>query len=584
LRRDTGKELNTHIALKARISTTNLIPVKIRVARTSVFLLLTLLALSISLGYFSIVLSRDKKGDFSAGNVKEHIFVISREPHSIEHPLERGKVRDYLSRELESMGIEPSYYPYDSVKVRNRPGEYISICNVYAKAEPLDRTDCSFILLVAHMDSRFRNKVKGKYVYSFGAADDGYGLGVILESVRVAMLYRDRWKQGIKILFTDSEELNLDGMRMAIKYNPEIFDNVGLVINIEARGVKGPALLFETSPGNKNLIRLYKNARYPSAYSITASAYSKMPNFTDFTLLRDSLPGLNFSVIDNLNYYHTDKDCFSNISLSSLDHYGMQITPLIEEYLTSDQYASPSALKCSDNQIYFTLPLFGIISLSQGLFLGMNLGIFLLLALLTIILVKGSRISLIKALKTALITLLYTLFAALTGFLVSYLTAAATGQKFSPVWVVHVKYEYHIILTLLIIQLIGYYCLWRWFIRKRYGFTEAVTGNLLLVAFVSGIIYIFTGENFFLSVPLMVSTISFLIFFCTRCSLPNMFSSLITILLVVPFMYILVVALTIGSQALFSVLSILMFVLLMQDASAFFRKIGLSDLSSNFDS
>ena len=63
------------------------------------------------------------------------------------------------------------------------------------------------------------------------------------------------------------------------------FDNVGLRINVEARGPWGPALLFEACPGNSKVMDLYaSNASYPYTYSLTTVVYEFMPNFTDFTI------------------------------------------------------------------------------------------------------------------------------------------------------------------------------------------------------------------------------------------------------------------------------------------------------------
>ena len=86
-------------------------------------------------------------------------------------------------------------------------------------------------------------------VWSYGAADDGYGVGVILETVSQALKQRSDWKQGVKVLFTDAEEVGMMGMTAIWENNREVFDNVGLMINIEARGPGVPALLIDTCPG-----------------------------------------------------------------------------------------------------------------------------------------------------------------------------------------------------------------------------------------------------------------------------------------------------------------------------------------------
>ena len=53
---------------------------------------------------------------------------------------------------------------------------------------------------------------------------------MILELVRGALEYAEGWCQGLKILFTDSEERNLDGIRCALERDNALFDNVGLVV------------------------------------------------------------------------------------------------------------------------------------------------------------------------------------------------------------------------------------------------------------------------------------------------------------------------------------------------------------------
>ena len=54
------------------------------------------------------------------------------------------------------------------------------------------------------------------------------------------------------------------GMKAIWENDREVFDNVGLVVNVEARGTWGPALLFEAGPGNSKVQELYASAAsYP---------------------------------------------------------------------------------------------------------------------------------------------------------------------------------------------------------------------------------------------------------------------------------------------------------------------------------
>ena len=53
--------------------------------------------------------------------------------------------------------------------------------------------------------------------------------------------------------------MGLLGAKEEMNNNFSLYDNVEYVVNIEARGIKGPALMFETSSNNKKVIDLYKN-------------------------------------------------------------------------------------------------------------------------------------------------------------------------------------------------------------------------------------------------------------------------------------------------------------------------------------
>ena len=196
---------------------------------------------------------------------------------------------------LRDMGGKPEILEYDSIPCKF--GGTMDIADVYCRFDPLGgEASGTYLLLVAHLDSRFPEVTpRGDTVCSYGAADDGYGLGVVLELVRGALTYAGEWCQGVKVLFTDAEEHELDGIRCALERDNHIFDGVGLAVNVEARGVRGPALLFETSEGNAALMDFYTGyARFPYTYSLTSTVYGMMPNSTDFSYLSPLFPGFNF--------------------------------------------------------------------------------------------------------------------------------------------------------------------------------------------------------------------------------------------------------------------------------------------------
>ena len=372
---------------------------------------------------------------FSSARVVEDIRVISQKPHSVAHPDERAQVREYLIDRLESMGADTvMQFCYDSiVGPQNKHVEYtFDAVNLLAEFAPASETvSGTDLMLVAHYDSRYSQPMPRDTVWSYGAADDGYGVGVILETVSLALKNRGEWKQGIKVLFTDAEEPGMKGMKAIWENNREVFDNVGLVLNVEARGTWGPALLFEACPGNAKVQELYAStAAYPFTYSLTTVVYQFLPMFTDFTIVKDELPGLNFSNIADVNHYHTDLDNFSNISEKTIQHYGSQILPLTMEYLIGEEYADKDYLRSDSDKVNFTIPLLGLFSFSKVGYIVLCVAVFVLFLLAFALEGLRGRIKAAKVFGFSLKVLGGSVLALLIGEGFAYACAAAAGAEF----------------------------------------------------------------------------------------------------------------------------------------------------------
>ena len=374
---------------------------------------------------------------FSSARVVEDIAVISKEHHSVAHPEERAKVREYLVERLQGLGADTvKIYGYDSlVGPKNRHVVYtFDADNILAEFAPENASDSTaYLMFVAHYDSRYSQPMpKQDTVWSYGAADDGYGVGVTLETVSHLLKQRADWKQGVKVLFTDAEEVGMYGMTAQWENNREVFDNVGLMINIEARGPMGPALLFETCPGSEKIMDLYADAaKYHYTYSLTTVVYTFMPNFTDFTIVKDYIPGMNFSTITDVNHYHTDKDNFSNISEKSIQHYGEQILPVAQEYVMNDKYADKDYFRAENDTVNFTIPLLGLFNFSKTIYMIINV-VFFVLFLLVFGLekIRGRLKSAAGVFKVSAIIFGSAIGVLLLGEGVAYVCAAIAGAKF----------------------------------------------------------------------------------------------------------------------------------------------------------
>lgn len=508
-------------------------------------------------------------GSFSAERVYDDLKFISKEHHSIEHPVERERVRSYYYDRLSEIGCNPEIIRYDSITLYK--GIPVNIANIYCEIPPLtannDSQKVTNVLLMAHIDSRFANKFRQDTVYSFGAADDGYGCCSILELASVLMKERNLWSQGMKIMLTDSEEVDLDGVKCAMKYNSNIFENVGLVINIDARGSKGPALLFETGLNNEKVYDLYKSAKYPYSYSFTTRLYRYLPNYTDYSPLSETIQGMNFSCLDNVNIYHTDRDNIDNISLYTIQHYGEQIESILKEYLTKPEYSSLKALDGTKDAVAFTVPALGLFTFSKG---GYALWNAIALALFCIILcfsIISGRIHAGRPFISALKKFVSAIVVVAFGILVSWIASIASGVDFKLFGIVAgvMQSRLIIICTVVLVSAItlAFYVTGRRnsinrvtanAIRRsasssgasRYAF-ESLYGIMIILAIAAAGSYIYIGENFFFTMPVLVAAVAVILWRVTRwrgwlilCCIAIMLHSF-------SFCYIVSVGLTIGA-------------------------------------
>ena len=521
--------------------------------------------------------SADAEG-FSAARVVEDIAVISKDHHSVAHPQERAQVREYLIDRLEGLGADTVMtFRYDSlVGPENRHVEYtFDAHDILAEFAPLEGTGNSpYLMMVAHYDSRYSQPMPKDTVWSFGAADDGYGLGVTLEVVSQLLKDRKEWKQGVKVLFTDAEEVGMMGMKAILQNDKHVFDNVGLMINLEARGTYGPVLLFETCPGNEKVMDLYADAaKYPYTYSLTTTVYKFMPMYTDFTAVKDEIPGLNFSNIADVNHYHTDLDNFSNISEKTIQHYGAQVLPVAKAYVTGD-FQDKDAFKAEKDTVNFTVPGLGLFNFSKTSYLIINIVLALVFFLLCGFEVMRGRLSVAKALKTSGIVLVLAIAVLALGELVAYLCSIAAGAKFKPFGTVAgVSFDnIAMIVSTVVLALCSvmiYMNIRRKAVRKtaasmRHSAGVAAAsknafvflyGTLFLMTVLALVLVFALGENLMFFIPLFCATLAVILWHVTSLKVWLLAAIVFILLHAFSFLFALAMALTIGAYGAVAMLA-----------------------------
>jgi hypothetical protein len=161
-----------------------------------------------------------------------------------------------------------------------------------------------------------------------GAPDDSAGVAAALEIAR-ALRASGPPARDVVLLFTDAEELDSSGALAFFRHDP-LARRVDVVINLEARGGGGRAVMFETGEGNGAAMRIFARAvGRPSAQSIAVLIYRLLPNASDFTVpKRAGLAGFNFAFLGDPALYHAPQATPDRLNLGSLQHLGAQALDL----------------------------------------------------------------------------------------------------------------------------------------------------------------------------------------------------------------------------------------------------------------
>lgn len=284
---------------------------------------------------------------FSTERAFHHVEAIAQEPHYLGTPA-HDEVQGYIVAELKKMGLSVERQEGLSL---NKYGTLAKPQNILARIEGSGSGKA--LLLLSHYDSAVHS--------SFGASDAASGVGTILEGVRAFLAAGNQPTNDIIIVFTDAEELGLNGADIFVNEHPWA-EEVGLALNFESRGSGGESfMLLETNKGNKVLIDHFVQANpdFPVTNSLAYSVYKMLPNDTDLTVLREqgNIDGFNFAFIGDHFDYHTATDIPENLEKNSLAHQGRYLMPLIE-------YFSKIPLKNLESQedlIYFNVPVFDLV-------------------------------------------------------------------------------------------------------------------------------------------------------------------------------------------------------------------------------
>ena len=439
--------------------------------------------------------SSQQPGVFSQQRAFNHLNEITQAPHytgSHDHQ----RVQQYLVEQLEAMGLEVQVQKALATGTHRFTSSRVA--NIIARIKGNDSSvqPGKALALMTHYDSSTYS--------SYGASDAGSGVVTILEGVRAFIKSNQTHENDIIVLFTDAEEQGLLGAKAFVNQHPWA-DDIGLVLNFEARGSGGPSyMLLETNGGNQKLIKAFAEAapEFAQANSLMYSIYKRLPNDTDLTVFREdkNISGFNFAFIDDHFDYHTAQDTATRLDPATLNHQANYLMTLLPYFAN----APLDALGSTKDDVFFNFANLGMVQYPFDYALPLaGTCLMLLLALLVI----GPRANNCSA-KSILVACIPGVISMVTVVLLGLFGWQAMTQLYPQYLDIRHGFTYngHSILNAFILISIAWcFSLYQWF-KNRYSYLNTLSLGYfpliiwtLLNLFIS---FYLTGASFFV-LPLL---------------------------------------------------------------------------------
>lgn len=322
--------------------------------RRSLLLTLTLVAMTLAFTFsLSLVAppspDPDHVFDTEAAMLRLSRILGDERPHPVDTDA-NDDVRERLLTEIRTLGFDPIVR--DDFRCTDHFGGVCArVRNVMFWAVPPTDDTTQGVALMSHYDSVPAGP---------GAGDDGAGVAVGLEVARI-LKGRDDLRP-VLILITDGEEIGLLGAESFVHSDP-LAARIDAVVNVEARGVRGPISMFQTSnPNGRDIAAIAKIGRTALTNTLTTSIYEAMPNDTDISRFLDAdaprrVDATNFAFILGDSFYHTPGDNLANLDRSTVFHSG------INALATVESFAAQSTTGTAENdQLYFDVLTRGVVS------------------------------------------------------------------------------------------------------------------------------------------------------------------------------------------------------------------------------
>ncbi|KAF9156210.1 hypothetical protein BG015_006795 [Linnemannia schmuckeri] len=198
---------------------------------------------------------------------------------------------------------------------------YSNLTNIVVRLSCGPECDQNAVLLNAHYDTTLGSP---------GAVDDGLGVAVMMDILRVMSMSPAPKKNSVIFLFNGAEESFQDASHSFI-VNHELKGSVRAVVNMEGSGSTGPEILYQANA--QIMIDAYKKAPYPHGTVLANDLFATgiILSDTDFRIFRDhgNITGIDMAVYKNSYVYHTPLDVNENMESGLPQHMGENVLAIV---------------------------------------------------------------------------------------------------------------------------------------------------------------------------------------------------------------------------------------------------------------
>lgn len=488
---------------------------------------------------------------FSSARAMSHVQVVASSPRPIGSA-EHEAAHNYILQQLAAQGVETQVQTATAVgQAQAQTFRTGTVQNILGRLR--GTANSKAVMLMAHYDS---------VQTSPGASDNGAGVAAMLETVR-ALKASAPLQNDVILLFTDGEEVGLLGARAFVEEHPWARD-VGVVLNLEARGTGGPSLMFETSEGNGWLVQEFaRSAEHPMGNSLSYEIYKRLPNDTDLTIFKKAgFSALNFAYIDGLTRYHSATDSIQQLDERSLQQQGANALSVVRRFGNLNLNETRGG-----NAVYFNLlgttffyyPAWLVLPLT-GLTLLLFIGVLILGFWRKLLTLRGLGFGFLALLLNGLAT------AILISVSLRLVRALLRGDEFTPWGDIYGSKLYLAgFVCLTVAVTVALYNLF----RRKTSIHNLALGAMLWWMMLTILVSLFIpGASYLLTWPLLITLVGHAIIFAGNdsssitkfvllafCAIPAM-------LLFSPMLYLIFVAMTVNASVMLMLLLVLLLGLL----------------------